>query len=212
MMENGQDNSSKRTGRYIRPSVPLSTPFDEKLQQETASGRRPGRFAFYGAISCSVILVLIGFIAYLVQSSAQEKLVKINQKKAIDRINEFYERANEKFGAEEVYWEDGKSDFSPFFKQAPHEYGFYFAYFSDDLNRNGVDEAQQYVYAALPTDPEAGNSAYYVDETGSVWKGVVPAKYSGEELFHVKPKPDAWAYEDDYNRFASVGFVMSRIQ
>ena len=211
-MNNGHEESSKRTGRFVRPSVPVSTPFEEKINQEGLRSRKPGRFAFYGGLGCSVVLLILGLVAYVVQSPSQEKVVENNQRAAQKRLNEFYESAERKFFEDDAFWESGKSDLSPYFGLSRHEYGFYFAYFSNDLNRNGQDEAQKYVYAALPTDPEAGDTAYYVDEMGAVWKGVVPEKHAGEELFYVKPEPDAWVYDGEYNRFASVGFTMSRMQ
>ncbi|MFA4985161.1 MAG: hypothetical protein WC712_01125 [Candidatus Brocadiia bacterium] len=69
-----------------------------------------------------------------------------------------------------AYWENGATDFKPYFADNNPHPGYSLSYFSNDTNGNGIAEATEFVYIAVPVGAAIGRRVFYMDETGTFFE------------------------------------------
>ncbi|MFA4987191.1 MAG: hypothetical protein WC712_11445 [Candidatus Brocadiia bacterium] len=150
--------------RVIELAVPGA--FSVKMSGEGARLSAKGPIALSATFTMSATAAL--------ERSFQEKR-RADEAAALEAVKSFGGAAM-RFAhdnLDKTFWENGTTNFDPYCTDSTPRFGYTFAYFSNDTNGNGISEATEFVYMAIPAGTEPDRPVFYVDETMALFT-VIP--------------------------------------
>ena len=181
------------------PKNPKPSTGSPGTKQMSFQAYQPPKSSGSKKITCTVIalVVVIGvvvagyFLSSLLSKVAQEGMVLVELQQFSIAAATFADQNESKF------WGNNETEFGGFYHLNDAITGFTFEYLSNDFVNDGIEEADRYIYLALPNSISSGDKIYYIDEMYRIWCAPVSTNSAIESFRNMSPSLVSWDQGND---------------